>query len=510
MKNNSDKLGLLLVLDIVGIAIATFGTALVMSFFGITVDSNLMIISAFFLGVKVLMVGIGDITGMTRAFWAVAICLLLSEGIVVGINYMMAFGVSNMLLMVTAAVDLLVVILIHIIWGKSGGKRSVEVKETQDWLGNKDGEIDSNDDLDNMFYNIKQDTQEMDFFETLDAIEKEDAIAIGQNPNQMGNYDGYTQNQNGVAPMGYKEDAFHAQPQTYSESDIFEPHAQNNYYEDMSQNEVLMDNGNVGLGQTQAFEPLGEFDQTQAFEPLGETENRWDDLNSNEIHSFDTQTPSLSDTTAFQPVVFEDEPEEEPVEAPVEEKPYNPWRQVAYDEPVIPVASGTADLEELEQRLSVLMNEVGTSSRDTTNLTIAVDGFKDKLSHIEDEVDGREIVFTGTIIREKLKTIIDKQYLVDEVLEDLMRLSQQVNSRIDELDRLESKTSTVETMQPVDREPISTSKKPLEFEDVEVEILPDEVMFELAGGTEIIVDGNDLELLQQYMEDHPGEIDFSE
>ena len=208
--------------------------------------------------------------------------------------------------------------------------------------------------------------------------------------------------------------------------------------------------------------------------------------------------------------MFEDEPEEEPVEAPVEEKPYNPWRQVAYDEPVIPVASGTADLEELEQRLSVLMNEVGTSSRDTTNLTIAVDGFKDKLSHIEDEVDGREIVFTGTIIREKLKTIIDKQYLVDEVLEDLMRLSQQVNSRIDELDRLESKTSTVETMQPVDREPISTSKKPLEFEDVEVEILPDEVMFELAGGTEIIVDGNDLELLQQYMEDHPGEIDFSE
>ena len=87
------------------------------------------------------------------------------------------------------------------------------------------------------------------------------------------------------------------------------------------------------------------------------------------------------------------------------------------------------------------------------------------------------------------------------LLDDLIRLSKQINKRIDDLDTIEADlTRRKEILDQ--KELMYMSRKPVEFEDVEVQILPDEVMLE-SDDSEIIIDQGDLEAIKQYLKEHP-------
>ncbi|MEG2650970.1 MAG: hypothetical protein RSA63_08860, partial [Eubacterium sp.] len=156
---------------------------------------------------------------------------------------------------------------------------------------------------------------------------------------------------------------------------------------------------------------------------------------------------------------------------------------------------------ELENRLGSLMTEVGTSSRDTTNLKKAVESFKVELEQIDTLSSDDEIAETGNIVRDKLQTIVNKQYLVDEVLDDLIRLSQQINSRIDDLDSMEADLAKRQA-DIEQRERRIATHRPMDYEDAIITVLPDEVLLD-SGESEIIIDEGDLDALQKYLSMHP-------
>ncbi|MDD4691468.1 hypothetical protein, partial [Eubacterium aggregans] len=136
-----------------------------------------------------------------------------------------------------------------------------------------------------------------------------------------------------------------------------------------------------------------------------------------------------------------------------------------------------------------------------TNLKKAVESFKVELEQIDTLSSDDEIAETGNIVRDKLQTIVNKQYLVDEVLDDLIRLSQQINSRIDDLDSMEADLSKRQA-DIEQRERRIATHRPMDYEDAIITVLPDEVLLD-SGESEIIIDEGDLDALQKYLSMHP-------
>ena len=159
------------------------------------------------------------------------------------------------------------------------------------------------------------------------------------------------------------------------------------------------------------------------------------------------------------------------------------------------------DFAAIEERLGALLTEINSSTKGTEKLQKTVSDFKQELDNLTPITTDTDILKTGDVIRDKLKTIIDKQFIVDEVLDDLIRLSKQINKRIDDLDTIEADlTRRKEILDQ--KELMYMSRKPVEFEDVEVQILPDEVLLE-SDDSEIIIDQGDLEAIKQYLKEHP-------
>ncbi|MDD4691469.1 hypothetical protein, partial [Eubacterium aggregans] len=121
MGGNSDRLGLLLIFDCIAVILTTFGTTIALSLMGSGFDTNMMIIAGFFVGIKILIMGIGDITGLARRFWAAAIFILVADGIIILVDMMMAFGVSSRLLFINTGADLVLVIIAHLLWQRFYG-----------------------------------------------------------------------------------------------------------------------------------------------------------------------------------------------------------------------------------------------------------------------------------------------------------------------------------------------------------------------------------------------------
>ncbi|MEG0681834.1 MAG: hypothetical protein RR335_00850, partial [Eubacterium sp.] len=159
------------------------------------------------------------------------------------------------------------------------------------------------------------------------------------------------------------------------------------------------------------------------------------------------------------------------------------------------------NLTDTEKRLGSLLNEINASTRNAEHLEATVAEFRKELDTLMPITTDTDIIKTGDVIRDKLKTIIDKQFIVDEVLDDLIRLSKQINKRIDDLDTIEMNLN--KRKEALDqKELLYMNKKPVDFEDVDVQILPEEVMLENEE-SEIIIDQGDLETIKAYLKDHP-------
>ncbi|MBS5289671.1 MAG: hypothetical protein KHY09_02420, partial [Veillonella sp.] len=117
-------------------------------------DTNVMIVSCFFAGIKILMMGIGDITGLSKKLVIAIVFIVVADIIVFGINYFMAFSISSKLLLITAVADIVVILISHLIWGKVFGVSGhSEKKERKEWLSNRDEDQDE-EEYDDIFESL--------------------------------------------------------------------------------------------------------------------------------------------------------------------------------------------------------------------------------------------------------------------------------------------------------------------------------------------------------------------
>ncbi|VYU08990.1 Uncharacterised protein [Eubacterium limosum] len=502
MAEKSEKLGLLLLFDCIAVILSTYGVLLLFQFVSHDVDTNVMIVSCFFAGIKILMMGIGDITGLSKKLVIAIVFIVVADIIVFGINYFMAFSISSKLLLITAVADIVVILISHLIWGKVFGVSGhSEKKERKEWLSNRDED---------------QDEEEYDdIFESL--VTK----------------DGNTDEIDTAAVNAGIEEPYEEEESLFEDDEEFEDEE----FEDFEDEELFEEYDEDEIEEEyfeEVEESIEEADEEEDDEDTYLDEEAFksllindDDLTSLEPEEIDNDDVEEIVAEEEQPEEVIDEEVETEVAEEIEEEPTvdekaaeDVSEEEADDNEAVSVAdlfgAGTASADQLdsaispeqkedfaaiEERLGALLTEINSSTKGTEKLQKTVSDFKQELDNLTPITTDTDILKTGDVIRDKLKTIIDKQFIVDEVLDDLIRLSKQINKRIDDLDTIEADlTRRKEILDQ--KELMYMSRKPVEFEDVEVQILPDEVLLE-SDDSEIIIDQGDLEAIKQYLKEHP-------
>ncbi|WP_303871831.1 hypothetical protein [Acetobacterium wieringae] len=157
----------------------------------------------------------------------------------------------------------------------------------------------------------------------------------------------------------------------------------------------------------------------------------------------------------------------------------------------------------IERRLGYLFHEIEKSMKETQYLQGAISDFQKEVENYEPIAGDEKIVAAGNLIREKLKMIIDKQFVVDEVLDDLIRLSKLINKRINDLDIIEAGLNQRKIA--LDQKDLllveARNRTPVENE---VEILPEEVVLENLDAEFIVAEG-DYESIRKYLTENPEE-----
>lgn len=502
MAEKSEKLGLLLLFDCIAVILSTYGVLLLFQFVSHDVDTNVMIVSCFFAGIKILMMGIGDITGLSKKLVIAIVFIVVADIIVFGINYFMAFSISSKLLLITAVADIVVILISHLIWGKVFGVSGhSEKKERKEWLSNRDEDQDE-EEYDDIFESLVTKDGNTDEIDTA-------AVNAGiEEP--------YEEEESLFEDDGEFEDE---EFEDFEDEELFEE-----YDEDEIEEEYF----------EEVEESIEEADEEEDDEDTYLDEEAFKSLliNDDDLTSLE---PEKIDNDDVEEIVAEEELPEEVIDEEVEtevaeeieEEPTVDEKaaediseEEADDNEAVSVAdlfgAGTASADQLdsaispeqkedfaaiEERLGALLTEINSSTKGTEKLQKTVSDFKQELDNLTPITTDTDILKTGDVIRDKLKTIIDKQFIVDEVLDDLIRLSKQINKRIDDLDTIEADlTRRKEILDQ--KELMYMSRKPVEFEDVEVQILPDEVLLE-SDDSEIIIDQGDLEAIKQYLKEHP-------
>lgn len=497
MAEKSEKLGLLLLFDCIAVILSTYGVLLLFQFVSHDVDTNVMIVSCFFAGIKILMMGIGDITGLSKKLVIAIVFIVVADIIVFGINYFMAFSISSKLLLITAVADIVIILISHLIWGKVFGVSGhSEKKERKEWLSNRDED---------------QDEEEYDdIFESL--VTK----------------DGNTDEIDTAAVNAGIEEPYEEEESLFEDDEEFEDFEDEELFEEYDEDEIEEEYfEEVEESIEEADEEEDDEDtylDEEAFKSLLINDDDLTNLEPEEIDNDDVEEIVAEEE---QPEEVVDEESETEAAEEIEEEPIvdekaaeDVQEEEADNNEAVSVAdlfgAGAASADQLdsaispeqkedfaaiEERLGALLTEINSSTKGTEKLQKTVSDFKLELDNLTPITTDTDILKTGDVIRDKLKTIIDKQFIVDEVLDDLIRLSKQINKRIDDLDTIEADlTRRKEILDQ--KELMYMSRKPVEFEDVEVQILPDEVMLE-SDDSEIIIDQGDLEAIKQYLKEHP-------
>lgn len=502
MAEKSEKLGLLLLFDCIAVILSTYGVLLLFQFVSHDVDTNVMIVSCFFAGIKILMMGIGDITGLSKKLVIAIVFIVVADIIVFGINYFMAFSISSKLLLITAVADIVVILISHLIWGKVFGVSGhSEKKERKEWLSNRDEDQDE-EEYDDIFESLVTKDGNTDEIDTA-------AVNAGiEEP--------------------YEEEEVLFEDDEEFEDEEFEDFEDEELFEEYDEDEIEEEYFE------EVEESIEEADEEEDDEDTYLDEEAFKSLliNDDDLTSLE---PEEIDNDDVEEIVAEEEHPEEVIDEEVEtevaeeieEEPTVDEKAAeavqeedADDNEAVSVAdlfgAGAAsadysdsaispeqkeDFTAIEERLGALLTEINSSTKGTEKLQKTVSDFKQELDNLTPITTDTDILKTGDVIRDKLKTIIDKQFIVDEVLDDLIRLSKQINKRIDDLDTIEADlTRRKEILDQ--KELMYMSRKPVEFEDVEVQILPDEVLLE-SDDSEIIIDQGDLEAIKQYLKEHP-------
>lgn len=117
MTDQKSRRWLLYIFDCIALAVGNFGMLGVSKFvFNAEVRPDLMTVVLFMLCIRLLIVALGDFTGFCDKLWHTVVIVAIEEVAVVIVEYVMVYGLSQRFLIMTAAADLILVMLVHIFW----------------------------------------------------------------------------------------------------------------------------------------------------------------------------------------------------------------------------------------------------------------------------------------------------------------------------------------------------------------------------------------------------------
>jgi hypothetical protein len=463
MSHKEERLGRLFILDCVAIVIAVFGMlALSGVRRGAEIRGDLIIILLFMTGIRLIIMALGDFTGAARRFWAAGLFILLAELIVIAVEYLMAFGISIRLLLMTAAADFVLVVAVHLIWGRRRKARPAAEDETANkpnWLLRGSVLEDEGAEPD------VAGEASADEADTLFEMEA-DAEEEGEAFEGIGGFFAGREAADGAAPAAAGEESESEMPEEESEGE-----------------EAFDDIEALSAPEAPAFaapeatpEAAAPFDA--AAEPAEEAEA-----------STEPEAPAESEVASDEPVA---------AEAPGEA-----------------AAAVSGDISEVEAELGRFIDMVGDQATDRETFEAATQSFRDSLHTLPQKTTDPAILEAGADLAKQLTFVTKRDHLNDAIVDGLIRIAQLLNRQApagaapvvaaepDEVPPAEPAAKRPASVDiSADRRTVSASRVPAGERPVDV--FQDEVILD-SGDSEIIISEEDLEVIRRYMQTHSDE-----
>jgi hypothetical protein len=144
MPNEKGHLGLLYIFDCIAVVAGSCLALAISKFvFHAEVRTDLMVIILFMVAIRLLVMAFGDFTGFSQKIWRTVLLVFIAEVCVVAVEYVMVFGLSQRLMIMTAGIDLVLVLMAHLIWSRR--MKTVRVQSQHDHAAHEEAPSDQED-----------------------------------------------------------------------------------------------------------------------------------------------------------------------------------------------------------------------------------------------------------------------------------------------------------------------------------------------------------------------------
>lgn len=495
MENQNDRMGLLMGLSDIALVLSTYGVLAAYNFLIEPVGVNTWIICSFFLGIKILLLGIADITGIGRHLWVRLLFIILADGIILVVNQMMAFGLASKMLLIMTAADFILIILAYLIWKKQAKKEIAETEERRQWIYDEHPNAEkreknqtaagyvpvNNSALDQLFEeeepvygvqnvaeanrqmaqaaNAKEHTGEIDDFlyngqedttSIFQPIQPEQLEAAEQVKTKAAEPEAVEEEENFsfdalTAPLPDTPRAEKKtnpaptpkQPEPETEDDFFSAVPEDDLsgesflsFNDITSELPAPETIEESIAAAEMTAPVEEAAELEAAETVQEVPEKQPEDVPEAVQapeSVETPEPIVISEAEFKEITGSLPRLDEdflPLKADLSQSEINQERETVQKEALKLDGQLDALLERFNERTTQTLGD------DVATLSAAVDALP-PLTADDD------IKTSGQIIRGKLRNIIDKQFVMEDVLSDLIDVSNQLNTRASALDTAE-------------------------------------------------------------------------
>jgi len=484
MKLSMGKCWSLLIFDIIGLALSGYAFLLVFQVLTTLPNANAFIIlMGMFIGIKVVVLSLYDLNRNLlhkNIPFIAAFISIIGNGIVFGISWVLMPDVPLSFFIGLTICDFIFVLIAHLLWwlliGKDDEGQEIpetpkSIEERKSWLNHSDEEDSEYDSIfTTLLENEKKGQQKVPESAKPGIYEDEKRYQTSEFLKDIKL--SLAKNQDEIKPSSETK----AMPVTPVNQPSPKP-------------VELINLANPGVIKAEAPQDVKKTDPTVAI-PVAEVlsaeaQPKKESINMKELFNDlpNVERNSLNNNLTPQPEVL-NEAMKKKVQSPDE-------AEVENDE----------DFLSIERRLGYLFYEIEKSMEETHFLQGAVSDFHDAIETYTPIIGDEKIIATGILIREKLKAIVDKQFVVDEVLDDLIRLSKLINNRIDDLDVIEAGLNQ-RKMALDQKEVLTVEERNHEVVDGDIEIMPEEVILENLDSEFIIAEG-DYETIRKYLTQNP-------
>lgn len=484
---NKPRVGLLFIFDIIAIVIAVGANLVVSHVSGAALPRDLLTIVLFMTGVRFLVMAAGDLTGATRKIWRATLFAILAEAIVIGIEYLMAYGLASRFLMLTAITDIVLITVAHIIWSKRFAQNDAPLKTAADDASKQQEDESSNDQKVNWMLrgSVFEDETTADISEAIAKARAETADDDEARPaaEETSEIDFDLDALDEQAP---EEAPFEAEPseqpsETASDDEpAFE--GMDGMFDAVEDDTAPAQTAEATMEEDgePAFDDLFiEDDTAEAIQPAGET-----------VEESQPAPPDKADSEEA---------------APSAAKPQPSWE----------------NFSDVERALGRFIDDISDSTaNDDTGFAADAETLRNTLDDLPAITEDKDVLRAGKKLRKEIAFVTKRKHLDNTVIDYLVTLTQRINEHLDATDSEPVKVSTAPELPPApeaaqeakaspeaakpEKQPKTVTANRVPNHKSPVKLSDGEVILD-SGDSEIIIDAETLEMIREYMKEHENE-----